>query len=300
MIHLRKKLTFVAGMLAAAGASTGLLLACSDDSAVTTDGGVSEGGIVEGGGGDTSTPDGDTDTGTKDAGPDVVVVEAGTLAEFITQNAKATCARYKDCCAPGAGAAFDVAKCEADFAAFGWNQSLATVTTAGVADGGNLAFDPAAASQCLTAVRNMTCKNTPAAEYKNAWQKCLAAVKGTVAIGGACKSNVECATTAWCDPDNNGGTCTALKANGDACQVRGLGGVECSYRSAGNSQCLDPNATGTSTCQAPLANGEDCSFDWDCQSGACNVVNNGAAFQCDDEVDFLYGICEAYGPDAGP
>lgn len=296
MNNLKKKLTFVLGLAAASGAIGGVLLACSDDSSVGpggTDGGGGTDGATEG----STTPDGGTDSAV-DAGPDVIVVEAGTVAAFIEQNAKATCARYKECCG---AAAFDEARCNTDFALDGWVQSLDQLTVDGVADGGKVTYDPAIASQCLTAIRNMTCKNTTAAEYKNAWQKCFSAATGTGAVGTACKTHVECVNTSFCDPDNDGGTCTTLLGAGVACQrnFNAAAPGQCSYRSTGASQCR--GAAGTETCQGLAADGTDCEYDWDCQSGACSPTDDaGTAFKCSSTVDFLFGICDYYKVDGGP
>ena len=46
-------------------------------------------------------------------------------------------------------------------------------------------------------------------------------------------------------------------------------------RSAGSAQCLD-DGLGAKKCQAGLANGKDCNFDWDCNSGACAALDGGA------------------------
>lgn len=294
MNNLKKKLTFVLGLVAAAGAAGGVLLACSDDSAVGpgTDGGGTDGGGTDG----TTTTDGGTDSAV-DAGPDVIVVEAGTLAAFIEQNAKATCARYKECC----GATFDEATCNTAFALDGWVQSLDQLTVDGVADGGKINFDPAIAGQCLTAIRNMTCKNTPAAEYKNAWQKCFATATGKATVGTACKTHAECVTTAFCDSDNDGGTCTTLLTAGATCSrnFAAAAPAQCSYRSTGASQCRGP--VGTETCQGLAADGTDCEYDWDCQSGACSPADDaGTVYKCSSNVDFLSGICDFYKLDGGP
>jgi len=137
----------------------------------------------------------------------------------------------------------------------------------------------------------MTCANTPATEFKNAWQKCYAAVHGNVAVGQPCVADVECTTTTYCETD--GGTCQPLKALNAACEETDPSGAQCSYRSAGSAQCLDDGA-GAKKCSNGLADGKDCNFDWDCQTGACAPIDGGSAFQCNSTVDFLFGICDLY------
>ncbi|MBX3190015.1 MAG: hypothetical protein KF819_23520 [Labilithrix sp.] len=286
MSNLRKKLVLVTGLLAATSVAAGGLVACSEDTTVTPDDGGSEGGP------DTGTPD-NVAPDAGDAGPDVIIVEAGTLAEFITANAAATCARYKDCCG---SPAFDTAKCLAEFGTYGWVSSNTDLAVNGVATGGKVTYDPVVGSACLTAIRNMTCKNTPSAEHKNALDKCYAAATGTVALNQPCLSNAECANTGYCDTANDGGTCTALKAANDPCTINGAQSNECSYRGAGASQCLN------GACAPALANGEECTYHYDCQSGGCNAADQGDGgfvVTCENNVDFLAGICELYVPDGG-
>lgn len=290
MTNLRKRLVLLTGLLAAASASMAFVVACSStEDTPKTDGGTDGGG--------TDSPSGETSTseGGSDAGPDnFVPVEAGTLTEFIAQNAAATCARYRDCCG---ATGFDLAACTTDFQKSGWVQSLTDLSVDGVATGTNVTYDAVAGSACLTAVRNMTCKNTPSAEFKNAVEKCFAAATGKVAVNGACKSNVECAKTAFCDlSGGDAGTCAALKASGATCTP--FTG-DCAYRNAeGANRCLDTDGDGTNTCSGKIANGANCGFtDLDCNSGACNVRDDdagGVAATCEATVDFLYGICGKY------
>lgn len=294
MKNLRKKMMLVAGALAGASAFVFVLVACSSsDTVVTGDAGSdtgTDGSKTDGGGSDAGTD------APQDAGKDVIQVEAGTLAEFIKANADATCQRYKDCCTAGTTKTFDLAKCQNDFKTVGWNQSLSDINGTGADGGGaNLAklqYDPATGGECLTAIRNMTCANTPAAEFKNAWVKCFGAVKGTVATGGACASNVECNPNAWCDGENDGGTCTPFKGAGSQCTP--LTG-QCSYRAVGTPQCVD-DGTGTYKCLPPLADTKTCAFDPECSSGACSVRDGGATVlaTCEQTTDFLFGICSMY------
>ena len=293
MRNLKKRLTLVALALAATGAATGFLIACSsDDTVVPADGG-SEASTSDSPSGETST-DGGADVNTDTFVP----VEAGTLAEFIKLNAEATCARFRDCCG---GTGFDLVKCNADFKSAGWAQSLADLAAPGVATGGKVVYDPVVGSACLTAVRNMTCKNTPAAEFKAAADKCFAAAKGSGAASAACRSNVECQSSAYCDlADPDGGVCTPLKGTGVQCTPT-IG--ECAYRAAtGASRCLDTDVDGVYNCGPALANGAECRSDFDCASGGCYVRDEdggGVAATCDLTVDFIYGICEIYKPDGG-
>jgi hypothetical protein len=293
MKHLKRVATFVLASLALTAGGTMALLACSSDSSVTT----GDGGPTPNPPPNPVTPPPVVPPPPTDGGKDVVVVEAGTLEDFIAQNNQATCTRYKECCTAGAdAAAFDTAKCLSDFAKAGWDQSLHDITKPGIADGGKVVFDPTAASDCLTAVRNMTCTNTPAAEFKNAWVKCYAAVHGTLGTGSPCTSAAECSTTGYCSFE--AGTCQPLQATNSLCsRQEDPRSAECSYRASGDGQCIDDGTgTGTTKCINGFPNGtKDCFFDWECQSGACNNVDDsGINFQCDTKVDFLFGICDTY------
>lgn len=300
MRHLRKSATIVAAALAGVGVVSGGIIACSsDDTVVTTDGGADTGPDVQT---DTQTPPPPPPPG--DAGKDVIVVEASTLADFLTQNAAATCIRYKECCAGVTDAGFDLARCNTDFSGTGWDQSITAVNATGVTDGGRIAFDPAAATDCLTGVRNMTCKNTTAAEFRGVWEKCFAAVNGTSPVNGPCRNDVECVKTAYCDTSVDGGACRALLGSGAACKPGDppFLGSQCSYRGTGTVGC-EPQGD-ASACGPALANGSTCNYDFDCVSGACSPVfddagnvTNGA---CSNKADFLYGICDFYAADAGP
>ncbi len=286
MTNLKKKLTTAAILVAAGCAATALVVACSSD-----DGGGSSSGTVDGGG-DTGNGDtGTTDSGGNDAGPDRVNVEAGTLADFLKLNPEATCERYKECCN---GATFNTAKCLDDFKGAGWVQTLADLSVPGASTSANITYDPAAGSECLTTIRNMTCKNTTAAEYKNSLIKCFGATTGKATIGTSCVSSAECVGTAYCDTTNDAGAkCTALKTTGQDCDYRI---DECSYRGAGTSQCLD-DGTGTTKCAGQLDDGKDCNQDFECKTYACHPVDlpdGGFKATCDTTTDFLQGICEIY------
>jgi hypothetical protein len=299
MKNLRKSITVLTAILAGAGIVSGGVIACSsDDTVTTTDGGPETG---------SDAPIDNTNPPPQDGGQDVVVVEAGTLAEFIAQNATATCLRYKECCAATADAGtdagtFNLTQCNADFAVAGWDQSLYDLNNVpGVADGGRIVFDPVAAAACLTAIRNMTCKNTTATEYRNAWEKCYAAASGTSVPGdGGCRSNVECVKTAYCNTTQDGGQCVPLIPAGTACTQGPPPAIDdqCSYRGAGTTGCEDPGDGGPTSCATASANGKDCTRDFDCLSGACSPVFDDAGNllngACSATADFLYGICDLY------
>lgn len=300
MTNLRKRVTLVFAMVAGVSAGLAALVACSsEDTVVNEDGGPDSGPDAKH---DTGGDDTGTDSGEQDAGKDVIQVEAASLADFLDQNATATCQRYAECCPAQAGKTFDMAQCQADFKTYGWDRSLYDLYPSGV-DGGlansaKVTYDSTLGSQCLTAVRNMTCANTPAAEFRDAWQKCFDAVKGTANAGTGCASNAECAPGNWCDPKADGGPAgAALLAAGSECQP--LAG-ECSYRGAGAVQCRD-DGTGAYKCGAPLANGTYCDYDFTCNSGACSVRDAGVVdgeaqvnSTCENTTDFLFGICGLY------
>jgi len=291
MNQLRKRITIILGAVAGVSTLVAGVVACSSDGDVTT-GGDS--------GADNFVPPPPVEPPPapppNDGGKDVIVVEASTLQEFVKQNAAATCVRYKECCRPGGDGGFDLAKCQTDFGGDGWDQSLHDITKAGGPDAASLTFDPATATDCLTAIRNMTCANTPAAEFKNAWVKCYQAVHGTVAVNSPCVATVQCVSTAYCEAD--GGTCQPLKAANADCEQVDPSSAQCSYRGAGSTQCLDQGSG--PKCGNGLANGGLCNYDWDCQSGGCTATDDaGSSFACGSVVNFLFGICELYDTDGG-
>lgn len=287
MTNLRKRLALVAFGLTAFAAAMAAVSACSSgDPANPPEGGTAEAGT------DSPTGETGTDGGTDAPTDNFVPVEAGTLAEFITLNAEATCARFRDCC--GGATKFDVAKCTNDAKDFGWNGALKDLAVAGVATGGKVTYDPVAGSECLTRVRNMTCNNTPATEFKQANEKCYEAAKGTVAASGACKSNVECVPTTYCDLTvPTAGVCTPLKTTGAVCEV--LTG-QCSYRAgAGPQRCIDPDGDGTYNCSPQIANGQPCgTSDFDCASGACKIDNDAGTLTCENVASFVIDACQLY------
>lgn len=291
MRNFGKRLGVVTGLLASGAIFAAVVVACSDDTEVITPPPA-----TRDGGPDSSSPP--PPPPPQDAGSDatvVIPVEAGSLAEFITENGRAACVRAKECCLAGGHPTFREEDCVTDLGEHGWNQSLRQITAPGVADGGKVSFDAVAASECLTAIRNMTCTNATAAEYKAAVQKCYQAAQGTGVATSACINSVECAPPNFCDPDNNGGTCTPVHANGENCTLRVAPHEECSYRGVGNAGCFEPSGGGQRTCGALLADGQDCTYDFDCQSGACARQDDaGTVYQCSSTMSFIDGICEYY------
>lgn len=288
MTNLRKRLALVTIGLAAFSGALALVSACSStDPSDPADGGNGEASTT-----DSPTSETGTDGGTDAAVDNFVPVEAGTLAEFVTLNAEATCARFRDCC--GGPTKFDSAKCNNDLKNFGWNGALKDLTVAGVVAGGKVTYNAVAGSDCLTKVRNMTCNNTPAAEFKAANEKCYEAAKGTVAASGACRSDVECVSTAYCDlADPDAGVCTTLKGAGASCDA--FTG-QCAYRGgAGASRCIDTDGDGNSTCSPQIANGQPCgNSDFDCASGACKIDNDAGTLTCENVASFVLDACALF------
>lgn len=299
MKQLRKKLTVVFAMVAGASLCAAAVVACSsDDTTVTVDSGTPETGKPETGTPDTSTPD----TGPlPDAGPDVIQVEASTLDDFIDQSTQVTCERLKECC--GAAGNVDVPTCKQGLKDFGWAFSLNDIVAAG-ADKTKLAYDPVTGGACLTAARNLACEQAPAAAYKDSWTKCYAAVKGTVAANGACKSVVECAPTNYCetlDSGTDGGVCRAIQAVGTACEItRNPQGQDCSYRGVGSAQCAADDAGANKCTNLLKPTGAECYLDQDCASGACFYGAAQTGICSDKQTWYNTADCTRFAkPDAG-
>ena len=82
-------------------------------------------------------------------------------------------------------------------------------------------WDPAKATTCLKELDTATCLKL-SDPNSTVVQACSTVVKGTVAIGGACIFEQDCANGAACvkaDQSTCGGVCAAKKAPGEACKI---------------------------------------------------------------------------------
>lgn len=156
--------------------------------------------------------------------------------QFSTQFGNAFCDDFGACCT-SAGVAFDVAACK---------QGLASDVGAQLADPLR-AYDPTAAAHCVAIAAVMTKACAP--DYQTLADACSRAIVGTVAAGGACTAQGQCAVAAGADwASCTDGKCvlTAHGKVGDACAS------SCSKDSSGGSLCTGgsggPSPAGTAAC----------------------------------------------------
>ena len=127
-------------------------------------------------------------------------------------------------------------------------------------DSGKATFDGNAAQACLDATANLPCDQTQMAVRVEP-SACQHVVVGTVATGGACEQNAECASSACsissCGSACCAGTCEAAQApagSGEPCVTRPCDvGLACSQTSG--------------TCVALGGSGAGCTLDTDCDYG---------------------------------
>lgn len=178
---------------------------------------------------------GSSEGGSSAAGPTGPIA----LADYPAAYADAVCGLLQPCCA-SASLAFDLAHCKAAYAAQA-QKDIALFADA--------IYDPDRGGACVSAFRALggTCATT-AAQKAAADAACSAVTVGRIALGGACISDLECATghcgqdgkggpsvcvadpyaamppaagaacTGWCDVPGPG-SCTPLLATGAVCLV---------------------------------------------------------------------------------
>jgi hypothetical protein len=251
---------------------------------------------------------GDADAGSSmgdaaDAGT-TCAITVPTAGEFFHSYAATLCQSLKGCC--NTGPRFDTANCVASYAVPGSGGFLAVGLPSKYLDGGRVAYDPAAACQCLEAVSAINCGTVPADTLSAIQQKCLAAVHGDVAIAGpadggdagqpACASSYECATGAYCTKeytsvpaaDASLGSCEPLVADGGSCASNN----QCSYlgNGVGSLHC-GPG----SVCSTRSAAGVTCAINTDCASNLCTSASCSSG-----EVVASPALCTYFTlPDAG-
>jgi hypothetical protein len=231
----------------------------------------------------------DADAGSTDA--DAMTLSLGTFAAQITT---AYCQWLAACCVPFDAGAWDESSCESANLSSGFEGAGTGLTIPGVIDGGNLTFDPDAASDCLNRIYALPCPVVTATAYKQATASCYAAVIGTLDAGAAgCRDSVECQTTEYCNLDSGidgatSGTCVALREAGAPCADDQTGEV-CSYRGAAATCDIlsNPNDAAAYSCIALRANGDQCRYNTECSSGLCNFEPDGST-ACDTSYAMVY------------
>ncbi|UJR80023.1 hypothetical protein [Sandaracinus amylolyticus] len=162
-----------------------------------------------------------------------------TLDEYGAESAEATCATIERCYGPDLVEALAGPDCVGSAQRTLEQASLPQIEAAIAA--GTVQYDGAAARECVDAVADASC----AAIDRASLPACEDAFVGTVAAGGACALDEECAGDAFCRIELTcPGTCQARVPSGSACE----GDDECQAAL----RCLG------GTCQAPAREGAAC------------------------------------------
>lgn len=258
------------------------LVACSDDTSVTTADAGTEGGPDAKSDGPVSG-DGGTDTGV-DAHFDGGFV----LDTFDQQMATELCKSLARCCygtttpAEGGvdGGSFDLAACEVQYGRIGFEGSnLATLR-----DGGNVLLDQVQADLCISRIKAASC-NLPGTEFAQIRDACFSVYTGKLGASAACKGSSECQAGFFCKGavDGGAGVCTAIRAVNAACgdftDDPVYGDEACSYRRGGapanyckfyDFDAGDYLEAGAWKCTAPGAAGSVCATSLWCDKSLCD------------------------------
>jgi hypothetical protein len=196
-----------------------------------------------------------------------------------------------------------IASCDPDAGVMG----VFVSAFAGSVQSGHMAFDPAKMAACRAAGRAFFAGDGGFAADASLPADCMGILVGTVAVGGSCKFDDECAGTAWCKPSALGvcsGSCADPLALGSACG-------SAHDRCAGGGSCAATD--GGPFCTPPGSAGDDCSGNRVCRSdlscynsvciakGAPGVActNPGSTAQCQDGSVCVgsgsSGVCTKYG-----
>ncbi len=248
------------------GSTGGTDGAVSSDGATPVDAaadvGVDSGVTAEAGtGGDAGTQPG------SDAGDGAVAcaVTVPSVDNFVSTLGTTACTAEQVCCGdtPSQFAASRCLAIDATGAAF-----LGVGNASPFLDGGRIAYNQAAACQCLEAVANLSCGLIQATGVDGGLapntldyvqQLCLSAVQGIGGVGDPCASSYECSPGNYCTVESavelttGLGTCAALVGSGAACTTDN----QCSYLGNGNPALYCDTAT-THTCVARLVAGSAC------------------------------------------
>jgi hypothetical protein len=292
---------------------TGLLGACGDDTVVSiTDGGF-DGSTTR----DSSTSDApvDTDTGptVKDSGRDVDAAppKPRTVAEFAAEIESTLCSSLTRCCfnngnVPDGGAVdggtYNGAACRDLFRGLGFEFS--NIGLDKVDAGAVVSIDQTKVQQCLTSINALKC-GLESAELVAARSVCFDALVGTKAANAACTVSIECGKGLYCDTSVNGGTCTAVKAQGGPCGFVNSGNEEadsyvaeeaCSWRRSGDSKlhCSSYDFAGEVykprdqwTCEPAVNAGDGCNSTVWCKDSICEFPT----YICKSPVQYFSAYC---------
>ena len=232
--------------------------------------------------GDSGMPDSPTDAKNDtavDSGPTL------TAAGYLGAVSTALCTRVRQCCLADAGAWAQQA-CEQGYV----GNPLALGQESPYLDAG-VTFDQAKAATCLTEIQAFPCGLVSAMKSIQLQQDCFAALKGSVANGGACAANVQCFSGEYCNIADGGtaGTCAALVTLGGACS----NAAQCSYLGIGApANYCDPTSH---VCTAQRGVDAGCSNYQQCVTNICTLPGP----TCSDNYVFTDpgvggGTCETY------
>lgn len=271
-------IVLVSGATLVAGAT--FLIACSDDTSVTTDAGTDA---------QTDAQIGSDSPVIVDGGPDTSFDGGFVLDTFDQTLATELCKSLARCCygtttpAPDGGAdggTFDMEACVTQYGQLGFEGS--NIST--LRDGGNVALDQVAADSCISKVKAASC-NLPGPEFQAIRDACFSVYTGKLAAGAACKASSGCQPGFFCKgaADGGAGVCTAIRAvNGpcgdftddpvaadEACSYRrgGAPANYCKFYDFGAGALLD---AGDWKCAAPGAVNSDCATSLWCNASICD------------------------------
>jgi hypothetical protein len=252
-----------------------------------------------------------------DAGADVDAAPPYTGLEFANQYAAAYCNAFLNCCQLATPGLYNTNDCIVAVANEGWEQSLPDTN---VYARGHTTANQTKAMQCITALSSFPCGTQTAAEWQAITNACELVVTGTIPIGSTgCISSFECAPNSYCDPNNDGGTCTALATQGQPCDTAINSAVSpipdqmCNYLGSQNvplyCNLLD-NGADAATCQPTLPAGSACTNTVSPPSSPLNGYYDDLACQppalCGDNLEcggttsYPYPFfCQTYLIDAG-
>jgi hypothetical protein len=162
--------------------------------------------------------------------------------ELPAKYAEAACVAYQKCFGPLFSVFLNGSDC-ADLSTKRFESGTLSLVAAKI-EQGTVVYNSSKAQACLDVVSTLTCDGL----LERDQPACLAALDGTVALGGDCDLDEECKGSALCQSSSGTcpGKCVALLSAGQACEVDGDcdSGLQCSKE--------------TKLCVTPAVAGENC------------------------------------------
>ena len=195
-------------------------------------------GLAIGCGDSGSSAGGTSDGANPGGGPSV------SLADLPPKLADALCTEYQNCYGPIFSLFMNGSDCVSVTEPRIRNSTFALLQ--GEIDAGKVTYDPSKIQACLDSLRAGSC----AQMLERDSPVCLAALDGTVELGGACTFNEDCQGKALCKSSSGTcpGQCAPLLAAGQACTQDSdcQDGLQCSSE--------------TSLCVQPASDGQACEY----------------------------------------